>query len=66
MVFDGGGGGGGLDRQLTVAGLSKHESKACYWTEGVPSVKKTGSGSQSQKTAAEMVAAAVVAAVVAS
>ena len=50
----------GGDRSL--ASLSKHESKTYYWTEGVPSVKKTGFG---QTTAAEMVDAAAAAAVAA-
>ena len=36
-------------------GLSKQELKACYWTEGVPSVKKTGFG---RKTAVQVAMAA--------
>lgn len=34
-----------------MTGLSKREPKVCYWTEGVPSVEKTGFG---RKMAAEV------------
>lgn len=44
--------GDGLKWTMGRCGRSRHESKACYWTEGVPSVKKrTGFGRT--RTAAE-------------
>jgi hypothetical protein len=32
------------DERWQLTGLSKREPKVCYWTEGVPSVEKTGFG----------------------
>lgn len=52
-LFDGGGGGGRWWRQL--AGLSKRESKACCWTEGVPSENTSGFGKTMAEAAAELV-----------